>query len=77
MQLKTNNGNNVDIKLRDTQEAEVDDESSTDVAAASYIMMKHHISQGSYHELSMVFPEMPRSCKVSLTHGCMNVCMSV
>ena len=48
MELGTNNENNVDIKLRDTQEAKVSNESSTEVAAAS---MKHHVSQGSYHGL--------------------------
>jgi len=60
MQLKTSNGNTVNIPLKDPDTATCNDEANK-LEVFSYLTMKHHISQEGYHELSMQFPELPHS----------------
>ena len=65
MQLKTSNGNMVNITLNDseTDKNECNDETNN-LEVVSYLTMKHHISQESYHEMSMHYSELPRSHRV-------------
>ena len=57
MQLKTTNGNTVNLTLKE-HEAESDETNKLEIF--SYLTMKHHISQETYHELSMQISELPR-----------------
>ena len=68
MQLMTTKGNTVDIKLT-TKENLQENEDNNNLQIFSYITMKHGISNESYHEMSMHFPEMPRSYKVNILYG--------
>ena len=64
MQLKTSNGNMVNITLNDSETDEIECNNETNKLVVSYLTMKHHISQESYHEMSMHFSELPHSHRV-------------
>ena len=62
VKLQTTNGDSVNIALKNTEEDPHEEIDNVDTF--SYIATKYRISNESYHELSMQFPELPRSYKV-------------
>ena len=68
MELMTTNKNTVHIKLTTKENLLEAEENNSNLQTFSYITMKHGISNESYHELSMQFPEMPRSYKVNILY---------
>lgn len=65
MQLQSSSGTTVDLKLKNIPESDdVVEKKISDVEVFSYLTTKHRISRESYHELTMQFPELPRSHKV-------------
>lgn len=73
VQLETANGTAINLKLKNDQENDDAEEKSRNseenLQAVSCITMTHRISMESYHELSMKFPQLPRSYKVSHSHN--------
>ena len=45
--------------------SEVTNNSEEAIKQVQYLLMKHGVSTEFYHELSMIFPELPRSYKVA------------
>lgn len=65
IKLQSYSGTTIDLKLKVTEETnDVVEKKMNDVQVFSYLTMKHKISRDSYHELTMQFPELPRSYKV-------------
>jgi len=65
MQLKTSNGNAVNMPLKDPDIATCNDETNK-LELFSNLTMKHHIPQEGYHELLMQFPKL--SCLYTVCH---------
>ena len=65
MQLQTSCGNTVDLQLMiaDMKQCETEKDSD-DVPNVAYLLLKYGVSIEFYHELTMVFDNLPRSYKV-------------
>jgi len=67
MQLNTTSKTTVDLNFKETETDEyqhkTDNCKMNQLQVFSYLTIKHWISQQSYHELSMQFPELPCSHK--------------
>lgn len=71
MQLQSSSGTSIDIKLKDMEtDSHTAEKKENDLEVFSFLTTKYRISVESYHELTMQFPELPRSYKVN--HACHN-----
>lgn len=64
LQLKTSSGNAVNLQLTPADMRQCETEKDDGIPNVAYLLLKYGASIEFYHELTMIFDNLPRSYKV-------------